>query len=89
MSWLLEKVLLKYLKPILDKLPLDGLKTIAGILLIVLGVLLKALPQYEGPIGLFINLLQHLPADPVTDMGVVTLITGVTHKLLKWAGAEK
>lgn len=88
MDWLKKKFLFGWLKSALDKLPFDGWKTISGVLIICLGVMLKALPQHAPYIQLVIDLLNYVGADPITDMGVVTLLTGITHKLLKAFGKE-
>lgn len=83
-DYIVKTFLVSYLKGLLDKLPFNGWKSVIGILLIVLGEMLKVLPpQYAGPLSLVMSVLQQLPSDPVTDMGIVTLIVGCVHKVLK------
>lgn len=88
MNWIINKLLLGYLKGFLDKLPGNGAKTVLGIVILVLGEVIKALPQYSGVLSPVFDFIRQLPADPVTDIGIVTLVTGVVHKVLKWAGAK-
>lgn len=83
-DWFVKKFLIGYLKGFLDKFPLDGLKTVLGILLIVLGELSKFLPEYGGPFSFLIEILQQLGGQPITEAGLVALITGLVHKALKY-----
>ena len=84
MDWLKKKFIFGWVKSLLEKLPFNGWKTIVGILLVVLGELLRSLPEHSPYIQLAIDLLRYVGSDPITDMGIVTLITGVTHKLIKF-----
>lgn len=82
-NWIVEKFLVGYLKSWLDSLPFNGWKSVLGILLVVFGEMLKAMPQYSGPLSAVIDILRALPSDPVTDMGILALIVGAVHKVLK------
>jgi hypothetical protein len=82
-DWVIQKVLVGYLKSWLDALPFNGWKSALGILLVILGEMLKVMPQYSGPLSVVIDILRALPSDPVTDMGILALIVGAVHKLLK------
>lgn len=84
MDWFVKKFLLSYLKKFLDKFPLDGLKTVLGIILIVVGELIKLLPDYAGPLAFLLDILKELGGAPITEAGFVTLITGLVHKALKY-----
>lgn len=83
LGWIKQKLVFGWVKSVLDKLPFNGWKTVAGALLIALGAMLHAMPEYTPYIQVGINLLNYIGADPITDMGVVTLITGLVHKLIK------
>lgn len=80
---IVEKFLLSWVKGALDKIPGNGYKTLLGVLLLVLGVIIQALPQYAPFVQPLIDFMNYLPIDPITDMGIVTLITGLVHKVLK------
>jgi len=91
-NWIVKTLLAKWLKGLLDKLPLNGLKTIVGSLMVALGVLLQKFPT--GPVaeGLryLLDLLQTVGAPPIVDPDVKTMIAGavlailgIIHKVLK------
>ena len=82
-SWLKERLIFGWVKSLLEKLPFDGWKTVLGALLVALGAMLNLMPEYPPYIQVAINLLNYVGADSITDMGVVTLITGAVHKLIK------
>lgn len=86
MNWIIRTFVAKWLKGLLDKIPGDGKKTILGFLLLILGELLKILPEYAPFIAPVIELLNSLGPDVVdviTDMGVITLAVGLVHKIAK------
>ena len=87
---IVKKFLLSWLKGKLDSLPFDGWKTVIGIVEVALGVLLVQVPEYHSAIQFALDILNQLGGNPITDMGVVTLIKGIVttliglvHKLLK------
>ena len=89
MDWLKKKFIFGWVKSLLEKLPFDGWKTIAGILLIVLGEIMRSMPQHATYVQIVIDLLNYVGSDPVTDIGIVTLITGAVHKLIKFFDHSK
>lgn len=80
---LIEKVLLTYLKGILDKLPGGGFKTIFGLVILVLGVAIQLAPEYAPILQPVIDFLAPY-ARLITDAGIVTAATGLVHKALKF-----
>lgn len=89
MSWLLKTIVGKYLKGILDKIPGNGWKTLLGILLVIIGELIKVIPEYAPILQPVFDLIGYLGPDAVTDIGIVTLITGLVHKIAKWVSDKK
>lgn len=89
MDWLKKKFIFGWVKSLLEKLPFDGWKTIVGILLVVLGEIMRSMPQHAPYVQLVIDLLNHVGSDPVTDIGIVALITGAVHKLIKFFDHSK
>lgn len=83
-DWVIKKFLIGWLREKLSALPFDGWKTVVGLLLIILGELLKAMPQYAGVFSILIEILKSLPYDAITDFGIISLVAGVVHKLLKY-----
>ena len=86
MGWLKEMLLKKYIKGLLDKLPLDGKKTILGILMLVGSVALQYVgPQHQAAelLQTAIDFLNSLGADDYRNAGLVTILVGVLHKFLK------
>lgn len=91
-NWIVQKLIMSWLKGLLDKLPLDGLKTVLGVILAGIGVVLKFYPA--GPVFEIANyaleLMRTMDIAPVTDpatltiiSGSVTAVIGAIHKLLK------
>ena len=85
-KWIERIIIKKVIKKALDALPANGKKTFIGIAIIALG----ALGAYFGgdsSIGSLIQFaidylrqLEHVPAE---QLGLVTLIIGIIHKILK------
>lgn len=88
MNWIIRTFVAKYLKGILDKLPGDGWKTVLGLLLLVLGEVLKVLPEYAPIIAPVIELINSLGPNVITDLGIITLATGLVHKIAKWISSK-
>lgn len=86
MNWLyslvIEKFLLTWVKERLDKLPGNGYKTVLGIIQLVIGSLIVGFPAYAAFLQGVLDFISKLGADPITDMGVVTLITGTMTTLI-------
>ena len=83
MGWLQKILISRWVKGILDKLPGNGFKSAIGILLIVLGAIGSAKPEYAGMINWVIDLLKPY-ASEITDAGIVSVVIGVVHKIIKW-----
>jgi hypothetical protein len=82
-----EKLLLTYFKGLLDKMPGSGYKTILGVIVLIVSQLIVAAPEYAPflePVLSFLNLLPGGYIDIVTDASIVTIVTGLVHKLLKY-----
>ena len=92
-NWIIQKFLLGWLKEQLGKIPGDGIKTVLGLLLIVLGVLAKAClvapAMWCAVVPTLTDLLGGLDPAHITDAGIVALVVGVVHKLLKLFSGEK
>lgn len=87
MNWLERLIVSKYLKGWLDKLPLNGMKTALGVVIIVLGVIAQLKPEYAAIINWLIEILKPY-AELITDAGILTLITGVVHRVSKWVAGR-
>lgn len=87
MGWLQKFLVSRWVKGWLDKIPGDGFKTALGILLIALGALSSAKPEYSAIINWLIDLL-HPYASEITDAGIVSIVVGVVHKISKWISTE-
>lgn len=91
-EYLIKTVVLGYLKKALDKIPFDGKKTVLGILVLILGALIKFMPEYAGAFSVLLTLVNSLGPDIITDAGTigivtggVSAITGLIHKMTKKA----
>ena len=89
MNWLIKTFALKYLKGLLDKLPLDGYKTIAGVVLSVLVVIVPMIPipLLQELVNFVVDFLRQSgisePGTSTFEGGIVLVIVGAIHKLLK------
>lgn len=91
-DWIVKKLIMGYLKGLLDKLPLNGLKTVLSVVVVIVGLVLKAYPV--GPVyeiaKLVLEFLNTMDIAPVTNPADLTIIsgafgavTGLIHKYLK------
>lgn len=87
MGWLQKLLISRFVKGFLDKIPGNGFKTLIGILLIALGAIASLKPEYAAPINWLIDLLTPYGSQ-ISDAGVVTLITGLVHKIAKYIAAR-
>lgn len=91
MNWLVKTFALKYLKGLLDKLPLNGYKTVAGVALSVLAVMVPLIPVplLQELVLFVIEFLRNAgisePVSTTLEGGIVLVIVGAIHKLLKVA----
>lgn len=86
-DWIVKKFLLGYVKGFLDKLPMDGYKTLLSVLLLLITVAIQVLPQY-APFLIPIAELLRPYADVLVDVTLGTAVTGAVHKVLKTAAKE-
>lgn len=86
-DWLVKKFLMSYLKGWLDKLPMNGLKLALGVVLLLLGELLKTLDPSQSSYSIvkaLMEIVAYLGPDNITDAGLVALVVGALHKVLKY-----
>lgn len=87
-DWIVKTLLIGWLKPLLNKLPLKGLMTVFGFVVVALGEVLK-MPLDTSTsqlITLVVQILQGLGADNITNTGEVVAIIGAVRKALNfWA----
>ena len=88
MNWLEKFLVSKWVKGWLDKLPLNNFKTVIGVIVLILGIVGQIKPEYSTIINWVIELLKPY-ASLITDAGIVTLVTGVIHKIAKWIDGGK
>lgn len=93
MNWLVNWILEKVLKRALDKLPLDGKKTVLGIFVLALSYAATFLPaEAQGYINVVIEFLSEAGAIPLAgktlpeilaEVGAFITALGLFHKALK------
>lgn len=83
-DFLVQKLLVGYLNKLLSKLPFNGLKTIVGVLLLVLQALIEAMPDYAVTFQMIVEVLKQLPNEAIGDLGLYAVVAGVVHKILKF-----
>lgn len=78
------------LKALLDKVPGSGGKTVLGVLLVVLSAVAQAVPNasYIQFVQILIDIVNGLGPNVVHDLGLISLIVGVVHKILKYFNPE-
>lgn len=81
-AWFVEKLVMGYIKGFLDKLPLDGYKTILSVLFLLITVASQVLPQY-APILVPIAEMLKPYVNILTDVSIGTMTLGLFHKVLK------
>ena len=86
-NWLKKIILSKYIKGFLDKLPLDGYKTYIGLLLLILGAAVQFYGESSvtgAALKAVIDVLKTVNGViPIEDAGVIALVVGLVHKILK------
>ena len=82
-DWLFNSFVMGYVKGGLDKLPLDGYKTVISIIAYVLMLAIQALPQYAPFLQPIADILKPY-AGPIEDVSIAGIITFLFHKLLKY-----
>lgn len=86
-TWIKKLLLSKYIKGFLDKLPLEGYKTYLGIALLILDAAVKF--YGEGTVtGTVLKTIMDVLHSvngvvPIQDAGIILLVTGLVHKILK------
>jgi ABC-type amino acid transport system permease subunit len=91
MNWLIKTFALKYLKGLLDKLPLNGYKTVAGVVLAVLVVVVPLIPVplLQELVLFVVEFLRSAgiqePVSTTLEGSIALVIIGAIHKLLKVA----
>lgn len=87
-EYFIKKVIIKgviaKVEALLAKLPQNDAKTITGILVVCLGVLLQSIPQTAPYVQPILDYLRTLPASEIVAGGVVWSAVGLFHKTLKW-----
>lgn len=71
-----------YIKGFLDKLPLNGYKTILSVVFLLISVASQVLPQY-APILVPIAEMLKPYVDIIADVSIGTMTLGFFHKVLK------
>lgn len=98
-NWLKKLLLSKYIKGVLDKLPLNGKKTYLGLVLLIVGIVIEAIGKGTptGQILLVVyDVLRNIEGiNIITDPAVIAIISGTVstvlglfHKLLKKVDAK-
>lgn len=92
-EFFVKQFLLIYVKGLLDKLPANGSKTVIGLLILVLGAVVSALPQYAQYVTPVADFLNQLNPNIIKDANVISLVVsavgsviglvGIGHKDLK------
>lgn len=80
----------KYVKGILDKIPFNNYKSYLGILILILSAVKTGLGEAHIASPFLIAVLDILQkidgVVPIQDAGIVVLVTGVIHKIIKKLG---
>lgn len=98
-NWIKKILLSKYIKGVLDKLPLNGKKTYLGLVLLVIGVVIEAIGKGTptGQILLVVyDVLKNIEGiNIISDPAVIAIISGTVstflglfHKALKKVEAK-
>lgn len=87
MNYIVKILLGRWLKTVLDAIPGNGWKTALGLCLIALNEVAKLAPEYAPLLAPVTDVIAPY-ADVITDMGVVTLLIGLVHKIAKFIGKE-
>lgn len=86
-DYLIKKVLIKgvigQLEKVFASLPMDEAKTISGILIACLGLVLQSLPQTSPYVQPILDYLKLLPSTEIIAGGIGWTIVGFFHKILK------
>lgn len=95
MNFVIKLLLSKYVKGLLDKLPLNQYKTVLGVILMVLASIAPMIPEPSIQ-SLFLALGDLLrgagiaePASAAYEFSVGVVIVGAFHKLLKYLDGKK
>lgn len=81
---LIVKGVISKLEKLLAKLPLDDAKTVTGLLIVCLGLVLQSLPQTAPFIEPVLLALKSLPSEEIVAGGLLWSIVGMFHQLLKF-----
>ena len=86
MKWLLDFLFKRFLKNLLDKLPLNNYKSLIGIILLVLSAAISSDVIPSELRAVLLAVVEYLKpyAGVITDVGIATFVTGAVHKVLKW-----
>lgn len=85
-DWIVKTVIVGWLKTWLNKLPLKGMMTVFGVVVVALGEILK-LPLDTSTSAFFtlvVQILQGVGADNITNAGELAVIVGVVRKLINF-----
>ena len=82
-DWLVEKILKNYVKKLLDKLPLNGKKTLLSLVVLIVAVAAQMLPQFAELMQPISDFALSLGAEDFRNAGIVGVIVGLLHKFLK------
>ena len=86
-TWIKKILISKYVKGVLDKIPFNNYKTYLGLVILILGAIQSGLGSshiVSVVIAVILETLNQINGVvPITDAGVVVLITGLVHKLIK------
>lgn len=85
-EFFVKQFLLIYVKGLLDKIPGNGKKTFIGILILVLGAVIGALPQYAQYIKPIQDFLNQLDPNLIKDANVISLIVSAVGSLISLIG---
>lgn len=91
LEWLKRRVVLQVVKGLLDIIPLDGKKTVIGLIILVLGTAAQYITPGEtaSVIAAILDMLKSLSYDHLEETGIGILVLGLAHKALKWIFPDK
>lgn len=88
-DWVIQKFIMSWLKSFLEKLPFNGMKTVLGVAVAALGVLMHlagAGPVYDYA-KMALEFLNTMNIPVITDPSIITMITGGVYAL--WGASHK
>jgi hypothetical protein len=89
-DWVVQKLIMSWLKGFLEKLPFNGMKTVLGVVVAALGALMRLAgaghPVFDYA-QMALEFLNTLNIPVITDPSILAMITGGVYAL--WGAAHK